>query len=195
MKIRHALIAAVGIAGLLFSLNSYPALWPFSSKDDASESDQPVAEVTWEDLIPEDFEPPENPYMTMTQEQIDKLLDGSEESNAEIERIEKEFAYAPTVDKLDGMGVKIPAYVTPLEYNNSSKIREFLLVPYVGACIHTPPPPANQIVYVNADEAVELGNTYDPIWATGIIRTETVESELAETGYRLELESVEPYEY
>jgi len=48
---------------------------------------------------------------------------------------------------------------------------------------------------VNADEAVELGNTYDPIWATGIIRTETVESELAETGYRLELESVEPYEY
>jgi len=65
MKIRHALIAAVGVAGLLFSLNSYPALWPFSSKEDSSESDQPVAEVTWEDLIPEDFEPPENPYMTL----------------------------------------------------------------------------------------------------------------------------------
>ena len=133
--------------------------------------------------------------MTMSQEEIDKLLDGSEESNAKMKRIEEEFSYAPTVAELDGMRVKIPAYITPLEYNNSSKIREFLLVPYVGACIHTPPPPANQIVYVKAEEAVEFGNMYDPIWATGVIRTETVESDLAETGYRLELESVTPYEY
>jgi len=194
MKIRYVLIAVIALGGMLFSLNSYPALWPFSSKDSA-ESKQELAEITWDDLVPDDFVPPENPYMTMSQEEIDKLLDGSEESNAKMKRIEEEFSYAPTVAELDGMRVKIPAYITPLEYNNSSKIREFLLVPYVGACIHTPPPPANQIVYVKAEEAVEFGNMYDPIWATGVIRTETVESDLAETGYRLELESVTPYEY
>ncbi len=193
MKTRIALVTAVAVTGLLFSINSYPAWWPFSDDDEATESSEDVAEVSWDDLIPADFIQPENPYMTMTQQQIDKLMDGSEESNAEIERIEAEFNYAPVVPELDGKRVRIPAYITPLEYSNSSAIREFLLVPYVGACIHTPPPPSNQIVYVKAEEAVELGNMYDPIWATGVIRTETVESELADTGYRLELEKVQPY--
>jgi len=192
MKTRNALVAAMALVALLFSINSYPALWPFSS-DKTAESNQELAEVTWDDLIPEDFEPPENPYMTMSQEQIDKLMDGSDESNAEIERIEEAFNYAPTVSELDGMRVRIPAYITPLEYNETSKISEFLLVPYVGACIHVPPPPANQIVYVKSEEAVDIGSMYDPVWATGVIRTETVQSDLAETGYRLELEAVAPY--
>ena len=33
--------------------------------------------------------------------------------------------------------VKIPGYILPLEYEGDH-ITEFLLVPYVGACIHTP---------------------------------------------------------
>lgn len=193
MKKRNAFVAAVALAATLFSLNSYPAWWPFSSDDDKSESNESVAVVTWDDLIPEDFIQPENPYMTMTQQEIDKLMDGSEESNAEIQRIEEEFNYAPVVPELDGQRVKIPAYITPLEYNDTTAIREFLLVPYVGACLHVPPPPSNQIVYVKAEDAVELENMWDPIWATGVIRTETVQSELAETGYRLELEKVQPY--
>ena len=28
------------------------------------------------------------------------------------------------------------------------KTREFLLVPYFGACIHAPAPPANQVIHV-----------------------------------------------
>jgi len=71
----------------------------------------------------------------MTQEEIDKLMDGSAESNAEIERLQKEFSYAPVVSELDGMRVKIPAYITPLEYNENLTIKEFLLVPYLGACM------------------------------------------------------------
>ena len=107
--------------------------------------------------------------------------------------MQEEFNYAPVVDELDGKRVKIPAYVTPLEFDGQTKMSEFLLVPYVGACLHTPPPPANQVVHANSDEVVEFKNIYDPIWAIGTIRAETVQSDLAESGYRLELESVEPY--
>ena len=51
------------------------------------------------------------------------------------------------VDDLDGRYVLLPGYVVPLEFSDS-RIIEFLLVPWVGACIHKPPPPANQIVHV-----------------------------------------------
>ena len=121
--------------------------WKIFNKDDSTQPQEEIAEVTWEDLIPDDFVQPENPFITMTQEEIDKIMDGSDESNAELERLQKEFNYAPVVDDLDGKRVKIPAYVTPLEYNADSSMKEFLLVPYLGACIHTPPPPANQVVH------------------------------------------------
>ena len=55
------------------------SVW-FSSKDDEDSGE--LVELTWEDLIPADFKQPENPFDTMPQEEIDKLLDGSDESNA-----------------------------------------------------------------------------------------------------------------
>src|SRR6187549_1707175 len=53
----------------------------------------------------------------------------------------------PALKALDGKSVRIPGYMVPLE-DDSEIVSEFLLVPYVGACIHTPPPPPNQIVQV-----------------------------------------------
>jgi len=108
-------------------------------------SDQPLTELGWGDLIPDDFVQPENPLASMTQEEIDKLMDGSAESNAELARLEESFYYAPVVDNLDGVRVKIPAYITPLDFDGATTMSEFLLVPYVGACMHTPPPPANRL--------------------------------------------------
>ena len=89
--------------------------------------------------------------------------------------------------------MSFPAYITPLEFNEQSTLKEFLLVPYVGACIHTPPPPANQIVHAQSEKGVKSNGMYEPVVATGIIRTETVKSAMAESGYRLEVESIKPY--
>ena len=44
-----------------------------------------------------------------------------------------------TDDNLDGKSVRIPGYVLPLEFEDTG-VTAFLLVPYVGACIHAPPP-------------------------------------------------------
>ena len=191
MNSKRLWIATITVCILLISVSGQAGWWPFSS-----DKDEDVSEITtlyWEDLIPDDFVQPENPFATMTQEEVDKLLDGSDESNARLNQLQEEFNYAPVVDELDGKRVKIPAYVTPLEFDGQTRMSEFLLVPYVGACLHTPPPPANQVVHANSDEVVEFKNIYDPIWAIGTIRAETVQSDLAESGYRLELESVEPY--
>ena len=191
MNSKRLWMATITVCILLISVSGQAGWWPFSS-----DKDEDVSEITtlyWEDLIPDDFVQPENPFATMSQEEVDKLLDGSDESNARLNQLQEEFNYAPVVDELDGKRVKIPAYVTPLEFDGQTKMSEFLLVPYVGACLHTPPPPANQVVHANSDEVVEFKNIYDPMWAIGTIRAETVQSDLAESGYRLEIESVEPY--
>jgi len=69
------------------------------------------------------------------------------------------------------------------------------LVPYYGACIHVPPPPANQTVYVNAEPGRGTRpKLFDVVWVTGTLRVERVESELAAAGYALEAIKVEPYD-
>lgn len=103
-------------------------------------------------------------------------------------------APAPTVDSLDGALVRLPGFVVPLDIHEG-KISNFLLVPYFGACIHQPPPPSNQIVHVSFAEPVELESMYAPVWVTGRIHVETYSSLMADAGYTLTGQVVEPYDY
>jgi hypothetical protein len=94
------------------------------------------------------------------------------------------------VSELNGKRVKIGGYVVPLDFE-ATAIKEFLLVPFVGACIHVPPPPANQIVYVKAEKGFQIAGQFDPVWVTGTLKTETAFTGLADAGYSLEADSVE----
>jgi hypothetical protein len=94
------------------------------------------------------------------------------------------------VADLNGKRVKLGGYVVPLDFE-ATTIKEFLLVPFVGACIHVPPPPANQIVYVKSDNGFQITGQFDPVWVTGTLKTETAFTGLADAGYSLDAESVE----
>lgn len=93
------------------------------------------------------------------------------------------------VEELDGKRVRIGGYVVPLDFD-MTKVQEFLLVPFVGACIHVPPPPANQIIYVKAKEPFEVAGQFEPVYVTGIIRTQRQSTGLAATGYSMEADEV-----
>jgi hypothetical protein len=102
---------------------------------------------------------------------------------------------------LDGQWVRLPGYVLPLEFGPKKKISEFLLVPWVGACIHTPPPPPNQIVHVKTDKAVEIDGMFAPVWVTGSIATPSSTRSLflvdgsadIHVGYSMRASAVERY--
>ena len=98
------------------------------------------------------------------------------------------------VEELDGKLVRVPGFVLPFEYSASGKISEFLLVPYFGACIHTPPPPPNQMVYVTAENPVALGQQWEAIWAIGVLRTKKHLNEIGDAAYTLEIQSWEKYD-
>jgi uncharacterized protein len=94
------------------------------------------------------------------------------------------------VATLNGKRVHIGGYVVPLDFD-ATRVKEFLLVPYVGACIHVPPPPANQIIYVKAEQGFDVRGSFDPVWVTGALKVIPVLTGLAETGYSLEAERVD----
>jgi uncharacterized protein len=95
------------------------------------------------------------------------------------------------VASLDGKRVQIGGYVVPLDFD-ATRVKEFLLVPFVGACIHVPPPPPNQIVYVKTEGGIDVKGTFEPVWVTGTLTVTPAFTGLAEAGYSLEAEKVEP---
>jgi len=99
-------------------------------------------------------------------------------------------------EKLNNKEVKIPGYIIPLEYEGLD-IKTFLLVPYVGACIHVPPPPPNQIVYVDTATAWESVDWWEPVYVTGTIKIESRQMEffeMVDIGYEILAGDVEYYQ-
>jgi len=95
--------------------------------------------------------------------------------------------------KLDGKTVNIPGFMVPLE-DDLDHVDEFLLVPYAGACIHVPPPPPNQMVYVKMNGSTKIHVTWtDPILVTGQLKISTVVSPYGDVSYEMVAVSVKPY--
>ncbi len=164
----------------------------------AAASDSP-REILWDQLVPEGW----NPYALfdeLSDEEYAALSD--EEFFALQEKAQELLDRAPVIEELDGQTVRIPGYVLPLEYEGTG-IREFLLLPYLGACLHTPPPPANQVIRCSLEQAHELQEMWRPVWISGRLKTGHDTSELGEEGYdslidvsfgySMDVESIEPY--
>ena len=98
-----------------------------------------------------------------------------------------------TLKKLDGMKVRVPGFIVPLD-DADEEGAEFLLVPYYGACVHTPPPPPNQMAFVSmvGNKSVKLA-LFDAVWMEGTLRITDYDSPYGEVGYQIEGLSMKPY--
>jgi hypothetical protein len=150
-------------------------------------------ETQWQELVPESWHP----------EKIFKglELDGLSDDDADqrvvkaYEAFMAEWAKAPADEKMDGQRIKIPGFIAPLDWENDTELKEFLLVPYFGACIHLPPPPANQIIYVKMEKSLKGVRSMDAIWAYGTIFLEKNDSgSMGASGYGMRLDKTEPYQ-
>jgi uncharacterized protein len=96
---------------------------------------------------------------------------------------------------LEGATVRLPGFIVPLEAVKNGDVSEFLLVPYFGSCIHVPPPPPNQIVYVHATRLSGFESIYDAYWITGKLHLQTKTTKLGATAYELNADKIEVYKY
>ncbi|AQZ93826.1 DUF3299 domain-containing protein [Halopseudomonas phragmitis] len=151
-----------------------------------------VEELTWGDLVPPEAR--DMLGMPAPVHDLSQLADALGDEFYGDPAVQVEPA-APVVPELDGRQVRLPGYVVPLGITERGEVDEFLLVPYFGACIHVPPPPSNQIVYVKSSQGIPLQDLYQPFWITGPMQVEHMESDLANAGYRIAGAQVEPYTY
>jgi len=96
---------------------------------------------------------------------------------------------------LEGATVRLPGFIVPLDAVKNSGVNEFLLVPYFGSCIHVPPPPPNQIVYVHNSKRAGIESIYEAYWITGKLHLQTKTTRLGSTAYELSAEKIEVYKY
>ena len=189
-----------------------------------------VRELSWQDLVPAHLLS-EDPLAGLTEEQqnmvywvintlenlpdrgpeteeyyqeIDQAMPELEKAGIDIAELMAKRKQIRTsfVEELNGQRVRIPGYLLPLEMSET-KVKEFLLVPYIGACIHVPPPPPNQIVHVNivGKEGYRVNSLYEPVWVSGQISAKSMVKDLflvdgsagINIGYTLKSVRIEPY--
>jgi hypothetical protein len=93
---------------------------------------------------------------------------------------------------LDGQMLSISGFMVPLD-NDRRSTRQFLLVPYQGACIHTPAPPPNQVISVYSDKDARRFHNWQPVTITGRMSVASDSTALAEAGYVMALEHIEAF--
>jgi hypothetical protein len=166
MNLRPLLLA------LLMTLAVAPPAW----------SADPAIELTWENLVPG----------------LDVFIAKGLVAHGDPAAAQVDYdtiAAAGTVPDYNGKRVALAGFVVPLDLD-SNIVREFLLVPYIGACIHVPPPPPNQIVFVRAAKPIKITGLFDAMIVTGRMSTpDLINTDLADIGYQIDADTVAEYEF
>lgn len=137
-------------------------------------------EIAWEDLLPAGV-----PYSEIIGEgEMDEVNDTwNPIYDANATKLNED---------LNGAYIKMPGFIIPFDVS-AQGVTNFMLVPYVGACIHVPPPPANQLVMVDAAQPWPSDNLWEAVWVTGVMRTQLQTTALGKTGYSIAADAMEVY--
>lgn len=136
----------------------------------AGNADEQPRKLSWEEMMPLGWKPSMPDFSTFFHDPTSPAAAQDKD--------------APVVEALDDQLVAIEGWLVPLEWGHDA-LKDFLFVPWFGACIHVPPPPPNQIIRVTLAKGVPEREMFEPQRLTGRLRTERSESELALAGYTM----------
>jgi hypothetical protein len=190
------LIVAVAICSTSLGVNaqtkasgstSYKLGEKLKPSDKTASADSNYEEIKWEALVPKEWDPMKD-FKSMD---MSKLQDGDPKAMDMLDKLRFEWDNAPAEPSMNNKKVRLPGFVVPLD-KQGELVKEFLLVPYFGACIHSPPPPANQIVHVIASTPVKM-RTMDTMWVNGMLKITRSDTTMGKSGYQMKSDSVAPY--
>ncbi len=178
--------AVIVITGLIVLCSSW--WWHYHGAVDAPTATRdPLAAytpITWDTLMPA-----QQAGITLLQKNnrttdFSQFKDSDPRAQAMLQEMRDQMEMARPVASMDGEKIRITGYLVPLEYDDTHQIKEFLLVPYFGACIHTPPPPPNQIIHVflNVTPEGEF-DTLDQVEIAGDIEVRSSDSDMGRSVY------------
>jgi hypothetical protein len=150
---------------------------------------EPWPEIKWEALVPKGWDPSKE-FKNLD---FSKLQDSDPRAMEALDKLKREWDNAPAEPSLNGQRIRIAGFALPLE-RQGDKVTEFLIVPYFGACIHTPPPPANQIIHAKSAKPLSGVKMMVPLWTYGTLTVQRGETAWGVAGYQLTVDKVAPYE-
>lgn len=145
-------------------------------------------EIAWESLMPKNWDAMA-PFKGL---KLDTMEDSDPRAMEALWKARKYWKNAPVDPGLDGMAIRIPGFVVSLEREGAA-LKEFLLVPYFGACIHVPPPPANQIIHVRHSKPINDIRSMDAVWVSGVLKVEHSDTMMGAAGYSMAAVKIESY--
>ncbi|MFN4225925.1 MAG: DUF3299 domain-containing protein [Hyphomonas sp.] len=150
--------------------------------------------IVWEDLMPPGAEEELMRQMTEFYDALEKRYgEGYYIEEGAADDTMPQFGTFDVARELDGQRVRIAGYVVPLDGTEQGRYAEFLFVPYMGACIHSPPPPPNQIILVRAPEGQRISDIWVPYYVEGTLSTGEFRNDTGNAAYALTLTGLEPY--
>jgi hypothetical protein len=153
--------------------------------------------LDWDDLMPADWDP----MKAIKKLNLSKMKDSDPRVMDAMDKVREAWNDAPVNPSLNGVRIEIPGFVVPLD-TNPEDVKEFLLVPYFGACIHVPPPPSNQVVHVITPNNLtkqqqriikNAVKTYGAIVVSGTLETLSSNTSMGFSGYRIKADIIDPY--
>ena len=147
-------------------------------------------EIEWDDLMPDGWK--KKVILELTRmRRYGSLMDGDPRADEAYAKLKKVWDAAPPTETYLGKQIRIPGYAVPLDAERMQS-SEFLLVPYFGACVHSPPPPANQIILVKPPKGSKV-RTMDAIWVNGTLLEGKTNSDAGTSTYILNADKITPY--
>jgi hypothetical protein len=174
------LVAAIG---LVLPGGSAPAA------EDAKTPAGPAQTIEWKDLVPAGYDP--NRLLRKYYDDVATLKDNDPRAARLAEALRMSWENAPVVSALNNKVVKLSGFLVTLE-GDGKAVSEFLLVPFLGACIHVPPPPSNQIVLVRTgSRPFKVKEMFQTVAVTGRLRAESARNDIARASYVIDATRVE----
>ncbi|CAH1202524.1 conserved hypothetical protein [Candidatus Nitrotoga sp. BS] len=153
--------------------------------------------LNWDELMPADWDP----MKALKGLDLSKLKDSDPRAMEAMERVREAWKDSPIVFSLNGARIEIPGFVVPLDVNYDN-VKEFLLVPFFGACIHVPPPPGNQTLHILVPKSLtkkqqkllkRAMSTYGTISISGTLKTVSSNTSMGFASYQIKADLIEPY--
>lgn len=153
-----------------------------------------VRELEWIDLLPEsDIKALER--LPETMEEMNRgLLDKGVDELTDDVQMPDVMRSTKVKAELEGEYIKLPGFLVPLDRKSDGTSTRFFLVPWFGACIHTPPPPPNQIVHITYEEGIVLRDMRIPYWVIGELKIEQHDTEAGLATYAINADEVSQFE-
>lgn len=146
-----------------------------------------ASKISWNDLVPADW----SIDKALGDLNIAPIQDNDPRVEQIFKKIEEMRKTAPTVPAMEGRTGYLEGFAVPLDVQEGGLVTEFLVVPYFGACIHMPPPPANQIIHAVSDQPLHGVEAMAQIRVYGTLGLERHSSEWGDTGYRMKVTKID----